>query len=106
MPRTHLEKRYFKDECYSCKRSKTELEESSGLARTLITDSHNFLSFCDDCYYEDGSYTCAGCDIVFKEYKPDCRTRLGKALWKEYGTDKTVRLAHNSNIYCTKCVEN
>jgi hypothetical protein len=100
----------FKDECYVCERTKQELEDHSGLTRTLVRGSiengdPEFLSFCDDDYHEDGSYTCADCGLVFKFFKPDCRSARNKLLWEIYGTKTTVNLANGSNIYCTNCVD-
>ncbi len=101
--KAELEK-LFKEECYVCEKTRAELEVDNGLTRTLVTDN-GFLSFCDDHYLEDGSFDCANCGYVFKEFKPDLRKPKNKLLWIIYGSKTTVNLAKGSNIYCTNCVE-
>ena len=95
----------FVEECYVCERTRKELEEDNGLVRTLVRDTDGYLSFCDDHYYEDGSFDCADCGYVFKWWKPDCRKPRNKLLWAIYGSEKTVNEAKGSNIYCTNCVD-
>lgn len=90
----------FAKNCFNCEAIDVNLDEEDGV---YLNNYVNGEVYCDDCSNEDGSITCNDCGMVFKGFVPDRRTELGRALWKEYGTEKIVTCSIHSNISCVQC---